>query len=264
MTAFLGSGLQVWTFTHLGNNLYDVTCSARSQCASYLSTPSCGQNFVDVYFQVCHYHTVFKITATTQVRMALSHTSCIQTPLQHAILEQVWLVPLHRLFTNSTLQCISCLVKLAKHAVISDLRDSCFTNFLDFKQEAYCDVWWLHNDVILLTPSGKHSKSLQKASQESCSAILQLSLFRCFSFSLLWEQDDGSGRQRWLVAQVNGGYTMSQPSGRQGCETYLSARACGVSPFMNLATSNASALQVFTISPVNSATGRFLDRPNAL
>ena len=72
MTAFSGTGLQVWTFMHLGGNLYDVTCSARSQCASYLSTPSCGQNFVDVFFQVCHYSIVFTITATTQVRMASS------------------------------------------------------------------------------------------------------------------------------------------------------------------------------------------------
>ena len=52
MSNFSGNGLQVWTFTSLGNNLYDVASSARAQCYNYMSTPTCGGNFVDQWYQV--------------------------------------------------------------------------------------------------------------------------------------------------------------------------------------------------------------------
>ena len=64
-------------------------------------------------------------------------------------------------------------------------------------------------------------------------------------------QDDGSGRQQYQVTGNSyGGYNLNQPSGRAGCNAFLSAQTCGISDYLIMAATNTSQLSSFQITPV--------------
>ena len=75
----------------------------------------------------------------------------------------------------------------------------------------------------------------------------------CYNVILI--QDDGSGRQVYQLTPVTGGFTVSVPSGRAGCATFLSTAACGGSTALTFVTSATTDLQTFAITPVSSAAG---------
>lgn len=77
-------------------------------------------------------------------------------------------------------------------------------------------------------------------------------------------QDDGSGRQQWVVTPVTGGYTLTMPAGRSTCGQVLTIAACGLpgDPFF-IGADNGNGQQTFSIRPVNPAAGG-LCMPKAL
>lgn len=73
LEAFTSTGLQTWTFTAIGTNLYNIQNTLRSQCYNYLSAIDCSGNFVDQYYQVCITTCPSGLSAISIFAMSKSH-----------------------------------------------------------------------------------------------------------------------------------------------------------------------------------------------
>lgn len=73
---------------------------------------------------------------------------------------------------------------------------------------------------------------LAKRANEKCDKKF-LSAASCFcqSYVEFWNRDDGSGRQRWVIQEVEGGYTIKAAGGRDA-RAYLAMNKLGGAPFL--------------------------------